>query len=212
MLDWIQERIETLYGIRCELKASDCLVGPKEAARLGGTGRAREELLLREDDEGLAMALYVAPDLLGTLRAYESMPSAVLDNELAGFCEATEGVSHFLYMAQTAQMDRRVSLLELEAQAEVDKFAMCALLKWGQGVAGWTKELSTRLFDRVSYRTSLSADEQMRYVEANRLARAYCQRLLPLFSSLRLEPLLRELRYGYRLGAHAKLRYFAATP
>ena len=212
MLDWIQERIETIYGIRCELKASDCLVGTKEAARLGGTGRAREELLLREDDEGLAMALYVAPDLLGTLRAYASTPSAVLEGELAGFCEAAEGVSHFLYMAQTAQLDRKVSLLELEAQAEVDKFAMCALLKWGHGTARWATELSTRLFDRIGFRESLSAEERHRYVEANRLARTYCQRLLPLFSSRRLESLLRELRYGYRLGAHAKLRYFAAAP
>jgi hypothetical protein len=212
LLDWIQDRFQTIYGIRCELKASDFLVGTEDAAMLGGTGRSREELLVHEDEEGLELALYIAPELLGTLQGYEHAPEELVDGELSGFCEAAEGVSHFLYMTQTAQLDRRVSLLELEAQAEVDKFAMCSLLKWRQGAASWAKHLSTRLFDRIGFHASLSHDERHRYHEANRLARAYCQRLMPMFTAQRLEPLLSELRYSYRLGAQAKLRYFAATP
>lgn len=212
MLDWIQDRIETIYGIRCELKASDFLVDSEDAAKLGGTGRSREELLVHQDEEGLELALYIAPELLLRLKAYEQAPAGVVEGELAGFCEAAEGVSHFLYVTQTAQLDRRVSLLELEAQAEVDKFAMCSLLKWGQGAAGWAKHLSARIFDHIGFHASLSDDERYRYHEANRLARAYCQRLMPMFTANRLEPLLSELRYSYRLGSQAKLRYFAATP
>lgn len=212
MLEWIQQRIEAIYGVRCEHRASDFLVDTEAAAQLGGTGRAREELLVHEHDEGLDLALYVDPSLLERLKSFEQAPVSVLDEELPGFCEAAEGVSHFLYMAQTAQLDRRVSLLELEAQAEVDKFAICSLLKWGQGAAGWARHLSNRLFDRVTFRDSLSADEQHRYEEANRLARSYCGRLMPMIHRDRLDQLLSELRYSYRLGAQAKLRYFAATP
>jgi hypothetical protein len=42
-----------------------------------------------------------------------------------------EGVSHFVYLS-SAMLERSVSLLELEAQAEVDKFAICGLLRWGE--------------------------------------------------------------------------------
>ena len=37
---------------------------------------------------------------------------------------------------------------------------------------------------------------------------AYCERLLPMVRSCRMDKLLSELRHGYRLGAEAKLQYF----
>jgi hypothetical protein len=61
----------------------------------------------------------------------------------------------------------------------------------------------------VRYLDSLSGDERWRYVEANRLARRYCTRLLPAIRAGRLDALLSELRHAYRLGAEAKLAYFA---
>jgi hypothetical protein len=55
----------------------------------------------------------------------------------------------------------------------------------------------------------LSGEERWRYVEANRLAKRYCTRLLPAVRAGRLDALLSELRHAYRLGAEAKLAYFA---
>ena len=66
-----------------------------------------------------------------------------------------------------------------------------------------------RLFDAVALREQLSPDESRRYREASRLAKAYCKRLLPMIAARRLEKLLAELRYAYRLGAEAKLDYLA---
>jgi hypothetical protein len=102
-----------------------------------------------------------------------------------------------------------VSLLELEAQAEIDKFASCLLQRWGEAHRGWAQELFTRLFDEVGYHAHLTPAERWRYEEANRLSRAFCQRLLPHVLSRRLDRLLAELRYAYRLGAAAKLDYLA---
>jgi hypothetical protein len=120
-----------------------------------------------------------------------------------------EGVSHFLYVAHTAAHGRTVSLLELEAQAEVDKFAVCLLHRWGEGVGAWAEELLERLFQRVSYRERLSPQERWRYQEANRLSRLFCTRLMGHVTGRRLDRLLGDLRYAYRLGAEAKLRHFA---
>lgn len=209
MLDALQAQLETLYGIRCEYRARDFLVDAEAARALGGTGRSREELLVAQDGESLDLALYLEPTMLERVSRLEHTPEALLDQELAGFCEITEGVSHFLYVARTASLSRRVSMLELEAQAEVDKFAVCTLLRWGQHAAGWASRLVGTLFERVRYAETLTAPERWRYGEANRLAKRYCQRLLPAIREGQLDALLSELRQAYRLGAEAKLAYFA---
>ncbi|HMK74314.1 MAG TPA: hypothetical protein VK454_13295, partial [Myxococcaceae bacterium] len=105
---------------------------------------------------------------------------------------------------------RPVSLLELEAQGEVDKFALLLLRAWAGGRGAFARALHGRLFDEVRFRSGLSVDERWRYGEANRLARSFCARLLPLCAARRLEPLLQALRHAYRLGATAKLDHFAA--
>ncbi len=194
LLDRIQKHLESIYGIRCELRAADFLLGEAEARALGGTGRAREELLVSETDGELELGLYLHPEVLAP-------------KDLAAFCEAAEGVSHFVYVTRSAQLDRKVSLLELEAQAEIDKFALCVLGRWENRGAAAT--MFERLFDEVRFRESLSEEELERYREANRLARAYCERLLPLLAVRSLERLLSELRYSYRLGAKAKLDYLS---
>jgi hypothetical protein len=206
MLDLIQEHLEAIYGIRCEHRARDFLVDEEAARALGGSGGNREELLVREDAEGLELALYVAPALLERVR--EAEPLEALRDDLGGFCEVAEGVSHFVYLTRSAALERRVSLLELEAQAEVDKFAVCVLLRWGDQVGAWAGSLVGRLFDRVRLRESLTPAERFRYLESSRVARAYCLRLVPLVLSGSLERLLGELRHAYRMGAEAKLAYF----
>lgn len=206
MLDRIQEHLEAIYGIRCEYRAADFLVDTESAKALGGTGRAREELLVSEGGDGLELALYVEPALLERVSKLE--PQAALHEHIGDFCEVTEGVSHFVYLAQAAALERQVSLLELEAQAEVDKFAVCTLLRWGTSAA---KSLISGLFDRVTLREGLSAAERWRYTESSRIAKSYCERLAPLVSKRHLEELLTELRHAYRMGAEAKLQYFARS-
>ena len=212
MLDRIQEHLEAIYGLRCEYRARDFLVDSETARALGGTGRSREELLVSQshDGENLDLALYLEPSLLKRVTSFESHPDEALDGgELAGFCEVAEGVSHFVYLTQTAGLERTVSLLELEAQAEVDKFAICLLMRWGRDGAAWATSLAGRLFQRVRFNEQLTPDERWRYVEANRLAQAYVGRLMRHVREGQLERLLGELRHAYRLGAEAKLQYFA---
>ena len=210
MVDRLQEHLEAIYGFTCEARAEAFVVDRESAVRLGATGRSEEELLVHEEGEDLEMALYLSPALLDRLKPYEAGPVGyMLDGDLDGYCQVAEGVSHFLYVAHTATYGRTVSLLELEAQAEVDKFAVCLLHRWGEGVKAWADELLGRLFERVSYRPRLSPQERWRYEEANRLSHQFCQRLMGHVAGRRLDRLLSDLRYAYRLGAEAKLRHFA---
>ena len=212
MVNRLQEELEAIYGIRCEVRAEAFVVAdPALAQALGGTGRTDEELLVQQGEEGLELALCFSPGLLARLAPYEDAGvQHLLERELDGYCQVAEGVSHFLYLAHCARQEQRVSLLELEAQAEVDKFALCLLHRWGDGVGAWAEELLSRLFERVRYRAQLAPEERWRYQEANRLSRSYCRRLMGHVTARRLESLLRELRYAYRLGAGAKLDRFAA--
>lgn len=209
MIGRVQEHLEAIYGTRCELRAIEFLVD-EEQLRLWGRGGGGEQLLLAEEEGELSLALYIPRQVLDRLTPYESAPAGMaVAAELSGYCELAEGVSHFLYLAHTASQARTVSLLELEAQAEVDKFASCLLQRWSDGVS-WGEELILRLFDRTSLRAGLSEPERWRYGEASRLSRCYCKRLLKLVAGRSVERLLSELRYSYRLGSAAKLRYLAS--
>ncbi|HYI01478.1 hypothetical protein [Hyalangium sp.] len=213
MISRIQDHLEAIYGITCAARAETFVVDTEAAVQLGATGRAEEELLVAEGEEqgDLELALYLSPALLDRLKPYEAGPVGyLLDGDLDGYCQLAEGVSHFLYVAHTASHGRALSLLELEAQAEVDKFAVCLLHRWGEGVKAWSDELLHRLFERVSYRSRLSSQERWRYEEANRLSRTFCTRLMGHVAGRRLDRLLSELRYAYRLGAEAKLRHFSS--
>lgn len=211
LIGQVQEALESLYAVKSESRAEAFLVDRETALALGATGHAEEALLLSEDQDGLSVALYLDPGLLRrvTARGGWSPAGGHAGRALDDWCQVAEGVSHFLYLSWVADQERRVSLLELEAQAEVDKFALPVLTRWGEGVGHFAITLWSRLFQRPGYRAQLSPSERHRYAEANRLAGTYCARLLELVRERRRETLLNELRHGYRLGAEAKLHHLA---
>ena len=136
--------------------------------------------------------------------------TAWTSDRLQAHCTVVEGVSHFVYLTHRAVQPRPVSHLELELQAEVDKFATVLLRLWREGRREASAELRRRLFDAVLFRGSLSDAERDCYVRANRLARLYC-RFLEARYVLRnqIDGFLADLRRMYRLGAGEKLSYAA---
>jgi hypothetical protein len=210
LVGWVQEHLEAIYGIRCAQRAHEYLLNEEAARLLGGTCRSSEELLVHQEGDELWLGLYFGTELLA--RFAELTPEvlrAALEKNLATYCEVAEGISHFLYVAHTANQGRTVSLLELETQAEIDKFASCLLHSWHDRSPSRARELHRRLFDCVRFDPQLTGDEARRYEEANRLSRTYCSRLIPHVLAGRLDRLLSDLRYSYRLGAEAKLRHLA---
>ena len=106
--------------------------------------RNSERLLVLESDDQLDISLFIDESVLHALR--EQDPYTCLDRDnLEPFMIALEGVSHFNYVVWNAERRRQITQLELELQAEVDKFvtAMIRLdeqgadVDAGAGIATW---------------------------------------------------------------------------
>jgi hypothetical protein len=213
LLRALQERLAGLYDAPAEHDVSDFLItDAAHAAALAGAAGAPgtdEQLLVQEDDDGVGISLYLDRSVIERLA--ERCPLRSLSEEnLADYCTALEGVSHFHYFVWSAGRERHVSLLELELQAEVDKYASALQLMLQQREGRFPADLFERLFDRTAFLPHLPPHERTRYEEAHRFAARFCRRLEERFlrrRRARPEALLAELRSFYRLGRHAKLRH-----
>ncbi|MCM2333738.1 MAG: hypothetical protein NDI82_07305 [Anaeromyxobacteraceae bacterium] len=198
----LQARLQSIYRVEAP-GVEGYLVGREVAAAAGHAPRAGEELLVLEEPDGLSVGLYLE----------EAVGAGAVRGELGPTAQAAEGVSHFVYLSTRAACGRPVSLLELEVQAEVDKFALLLLPLPGRpGVRRRrSRALRRRLYERVRYLEHLGAEELGRYREANRLGAGYARWLEGRFvEEADVEGLLRELRQSYRLGAAEKLGYLAS--
>jgi len=208
MLVDVQRGLERLYRIETDLDVRDFVIDDKMRAKMGAPARRspREELLFSEADGELHLALFVDDAALANLSAND--PRERLDGRnLQDFLLAVEGVSHFVYVAWRARQVRPVTGLELELQAEIDKYATCALVLMGQG--GGTG-LVPRLFDEWTLAPGMDAEEAERYVVANTNARTYAASLEQRYVARgEVLGMLDELRWFYRLGATEKLAAIA---
>lgn len=212
----LQTLLSRLYDVDLDYDVYDFLVTDRRA--LTGVTPSNdqrapdEELLLAESGDGAGVALYIDPSVLERLEEADPI-GQLTEANLADYCTALEGVSHFLYCAWRLGGDAPVSLLELETQAEVDKYAATVFLVADQQGGGYPAQVHARLFDRVTFDSRLEPEQYDRYRTAHRCAASYCRRLESRFVSrgkARTEALVRELRKFYRLGSAAKLRYVHA--
>jgi len=207
----LQLGLEALYRVETRLtidafvvdaEARDAALGDPQLGQRART--PREQLVVQQSDGELAMALFVDESALANLE--QNDPAAGLDDRNFGdFCLAVEGVSHFVYLALCAAGDRAVSQLELELQAEVDKYACCLLM------AGRDPALRRRLYRDVHFADDLDADERDRYQAANTGADRYAAALERRYVDTdRTDALFTELRRFYRLALPEKLSRIAA--
>ncbi len=214
VLTRLQRGLETLYRIETNLDVRQYMVSDHErthtlapAQGSGAQRRPREQLLISHAGDELSVGLYLDAQAIANLERHDPR-LGLSERNFGDFCLAVEGVSHFLYVALCAAADRSVTALELELQAEVDKFVSCVLLDPGAGRGA--DELRAWLFDRVSFANDLDADERARYQTANGQARKYAGALERRYLRGRDVPaMLAELRTFYRLPLEAKLGHIA---
>jgi hypothetical protein len=208
MLARVQRGLERLYRIETNVDVSDYVIDERTREAMGVHRAPREQLLLAETGGDLELALFIDERSLANLAAND--PAARLDDaNLQDFLYAVEGVSHFVYVAWRAQRGRPVSPLELELQAEIDKYVTCLLTLWPQA-GGAPAGLRERLFDRFELEADLHPEERERYLVANTNARTYAASLEARYvQGGRIVDMLGELRRFYRLGAGDKLSHIA---
>lgn len=208
MLGRVQRGIEEMYRVATGVDVQDFVVNEQARDNLGPSRRPREQLLIHEGDDEVALGLFIDAQVLANLEQHD--PGRGLgEHNFGDFLLALEGVSHFVYAVFCANHARAVSALELELQAEVDKYVTCLLMS-EPGSARVSAALRRRLFSEPSYELDLDADEAQRYQVANDNARRYATYLETRFvTPRRLPAMLTELRRFYRRSLPAKLEAIA---
>lgn len=202
----VQRGLETLYRVDTGVEVDDFVIDEPTRDRLVAERRPREQLLAVEEGGEMAFALFVDPSAIANLERHD--PAVLGDHNLGDFLLAVEGVSHFIYAVWCARAERPVSQLELELQAEVDKYVTCLLSADPERDA--SSRWRARLFGEACYEPDLDADEQSRYRAANDNAHRYATYLETEFVARRRIPeMLGELRRFYRHGLAAKLSTIA---
>lgn len=210
MLDIMQRGLAALYETPLDHCVTDFLTTDRElAARLTDDGTRtdnNERLLVRQSADGLDVLLFIDESVLAALDSND--PYATLDaDNLNQFLVALEGVSHFHYLTWRATHDRAVTPLELELQAEVDKYVTMSMLVEEQSPETESHELHETLFTRVSFADDAEAPAGRCYRDANQFAARYCRTLARRFpGGHRQAGYLNELRRFYRFSRNAKLQ------
>lgn len=158
----IQTKLAKLY--RVDAPAVDGFVRVSESGR--------EVLELRQNRRSLDLALYLPREAM--------VPGAALPLDL--YCQVAEGVSHFLYLVERARRRLPTTQLELELQAEVDKYLMVRDALADAPAANETG-LRDRLFGSVTFMHDEGSEQGDRYRTANRLAARFVGTLAPKTTS-----------------------------
>ena len=192
LLRQIQLALEAFYRLDPAPCVTDFLVDPSQPRR------GREQLLILEEQD-LFLGLALDPALPEALHNGRLEPG-----NLQEFCLLVEGVSHYLCVVFCVRQERPVSVMELELQAEVDKYVACALLA-ARAPDLTLERLHGMLYDGFELVAGLDPIERLRYLLANYLARRYTRALERVLAArVGWAAVLTELRRFYRLAYQGK--------
>jgi hypothetical protein len=206
----LQGALTEIYDLPATPDVRDYLM--TDRAGLAGVGDARasdEQLIVAEEGDTLSMALFIDAAVLERLEHRDPFAGLTQDN-LADYLTVAEGVSHFVYVAWNTGFDKPVTLLELELQAEVDKYVLCSWLLRDQGGGRFPRELHRVLFERARVDPVAAAGRAGLYQTASHYAARFCRRVAALLERRRLgmtRDAMAELRRFYRWGNVRKLRH-----
>jgi len=214
VLQALQKLLGGIYDVPLTHDVAEFLV--TDRSRLPpalGANDADEQVLVAEDGGTLWVSLYLEPGVLRRLASSDPLEALHAGN-IADYWTALEGVSHFIYLARNAVYDRPVTLLELELQAEVDKYVSSLWLLREQNPRRFPVELHHLLFERARVDAVLAGERIGLYRRANFYAARFCRRLahtLRSTGSAAHAEAVAELRRFYRLGRERKLQHIERT-
>jgi hypothetical protein len=205
----LQAALAEIYDLPATPDIADFLL--TDRAGLAHVNEARasdEQLIVAEEGDILSMALYIDAKVLARLARRDPI-TALTQHNLADYLTVAEGVSHFVYVAWNAGFDKPVTLLELELQAEVDKYVLGVWLLREQG-GRFPHELHRALFEHAHVDPEAAAGRAGLYRTASAYAARFCRRVatgLTRETRGATRDLVAELRRFYRWGNARKLRH-----
>jgi hypothetical protein len=207
MLDSILHHIDKVYVLDLNVDIGDFLVSRETCARLGADPGRSAVLVKQHADEEIELGLYIGEEELGRLTEVDLASNPMSPSSFELLLLAIEEVSHFAYLAFSASREKRVTELELELQAEVDKFVTFTLLHAARNRGLVPRDLLDRMFSDFTLRPGLDSERRERYAAASALASRYCSYVVQsaLERERGLGPVLAELRSFYRLSQRGKI-------
>lgn len=209
MLAELQQQLSDIYRVGRHYDVRDYVITDPALAKYLGQdailASTDETLLVSQDDDGLALSLYLDGDMLERVESADPL-TCLHAESLDDLWKVLEGISHFNYVVWKAEQDRTVTLLELELQGEIDKFVSTMLLALEQADANLLNSMHGWLFDNVRFHEGFDDEQLSRYQSANDYAARYCHRLrqqLVENDSL----VLSELRQFYRMQLSDKISH-----
>lgn len=194
----IQNWLESFYRLEPSPPAEVFYIGKQTVAKVLGSDHpltfAEEVVLLVKEGAECKLGLYLNEALRGRLDQSQNLSFHQL-------MTAIEGLSHLLLLINRCREQRDVSQLELELQAEVDKFLFLRLAP-----AETMRRRATSHLDAAANLAGLDEARKNTYETARRLAGRYCRRLEDSYLGCgSMEPLGQELRAFYRMSHWKKL-------
>ena len=213
-LESLQTMLGEIYDVPLAYNVADFLLTDREELpqRLRASA-TDEQVLVQQDGGSLRMGVYVEQGVLERL-ASENPLESLHGGNIADYWTALEGVSHFLYIAWNAGYDRQVTLLELELQAEIDKYVSSVFLLREQNPGHVPVELHHVLFERCRVDDGLAGERVGLYRRADAYASRFCRRLartLCATGCAARAAAFSELRRFYRLSHERKLRHIESV-
>ena len=210
----LQSALAEIYDLRAIPAVGEFLLTDRTHLRRWSEARVSDEqLIVAEEGDTVSLALFIDDAVLARLAQRD--PFAALDQDnIADYLTVAEGVSHFVYVAWNAGHDKPVTLLELELQAEVDKYVLGAWLLRAQGAGRFPRELHRVLFEHARVDVLAAGGRANLYRKASSYAARFCRHVASsLAASTRqrgrgaTRELLAELRRFYRWGNARKLAH-----
>jgi hypothetical protein len=147
----------------------------------------------------------------GGLEIEVRTPPLSSPHRLDGLCQIIEGVSHFVYVADRARRELPATQLELELQAEIDKYMLLVLSKEAFDPE-LARQLHAQLYERVRFAHPEGTELGDRYRFANDLAARFVRRLEVVYVEKGRRTALRDaLARFYGMGQADKIRYAGAA-
>ncbi len=210
LLEQVQNQLEIMYGIGLAERAEDYLIDKKEALKFLKTSTKipKELFLVRQpEDDKVEIALFLDHKLIKNLDNNNPFVS-LNEKNLSDFCILIEGVSHFVYFLWKAYHKHHITQLEMELQAEIDKFLMLSFyLRAGQDPLQGS-QLFEALFEDFKLFENLDPENKERYETASSLAMRYCHKLQSKLRDInQTEKILSEIREFYNFTQEQKIQF-----
>lgn len=210
MLQAVQNLLATIYDLPLPHDVDEYLLTDRsQLPRELQDKETDEQVLVSQEGDTLWVSIYLEPSVLERLAAANPFDELHGGN-IADYWTALEGVSHFLYLVWNAAYERSVTLLELELQAEIDKYITSLWLLLQQNPGRFPVELHHLLFERTRVDAALAGERTDIYHRANDYAGRFCRRLARTLVSRGAsahDTVVRELRRFYRMDRQRKFSH-----